>query len=265
MTINPLISHTVHGDGPGVVLLHGLASSRTDWTWLAPELHDAGYTTYMPDLMGHGDSVKPGDRALYTVRILYALLEDWFDTLPEDGPKVVVGHSLGGCLAMMLAQRRPDKVHLLVLIDPFFSKWQLNPLLRILNRRPDIGEIGLRHAPAWLVNGIIGLDPWTTNNFPVEIRNQIVLDYLRASPHIMYIPASLYNLSDLIGGLQQPSLVIWGERDFTLSAKSFHSLVQQLPRSTGKSIPQCGHQPHLSRPELVNPWIIDYLNNISNE
>lgn len=255
----PLIHHTVSGNGPGVILLHGLASSRSDWIWLAPELRDAGFRTFLPDLMGHGDSVKPEDSTLYTIQTVYNLLEDWFDSLSENSPMAIVGHSLGGHLAMLLARRRPKQVRSLVLIDPFISQNQLNLGLRLLNRRPDIGARSLRFAPPWLVNGIIGLDPWTSNNFPPEVRSQITMDYLRASPHVLYIPSTVRDLNGLAGEVQQPTMVIWGERDLTLSPNSFAPLVRQLPRSTGRSVPNCGHQPHLSRPELVNPWIVGHL------
>jgi pimeloyl-ACP methyl ester carboxylesterase len=259
MSKHQLIQYTVSGDGPPVVLLHGLASSRSDWVWLAPELNKAGYRVYMPDLMGHGESVKPQDSALYSVRTLYALFEDWLESLPESGPMVFIGHSLGGHLAMLLARRRPQIVRSLVLIDPFFSQNQLSPGIRLLNSRPDIGERSLRHAPPWLVNSLIGLDPWTTNKFPSDIRSQIATDYLRASPHILYIPRTAADLSKMAKDLHQPTMVIWGERDITLSARSFAPLVRQMPQSTGKSVTNCGHQPHLSRPDLVNPWIIEYL------
>jgi 2-hydroxy-6-oxonona-2,4-dienedioate hydrolase len=253
------INYTRCGEGAPVILLHGLAASRYDWVWLSPELEQAGFRTYMPDLMGHGDSIKPQDPGLYTVETIYRQLEEWMSCLPETEPMTIIGHSLGGHLGLLLAHRRPEMVRSLILIDPFYSQEQLQPGLRLINRYPRIGARGLRIAPSWLVNGLIGLDPWTTNNFPAEIRGQIVYDYLRASPLVMYIPATTTNLSNLSEEVRQPTMIVWGERDFTLSPHSFPRLVKRMPNAIGRSIANCGHQPHLSRPDKVNPWILDFL------
>ncbi len=255
-----LIEYSVSGSGPAVILLHGLNASRCDWVWLSNDLVHAGYRTYMPDLLGHGDSAKPRETSLYTMATLYAVMLDWLDSLPEAGPLYLVGHSLGGHLLMQLALRQPQRVRAQVLLDPFYTRRQVGPLVRFVNQYPHLSERAVRHAPAWLVNSLIGLDPWTTNNFPPDVRKQIASDYKRASSQVMHYPASAPDLTDRLPAIDQPTLVIWGERDLTLAPASFTRLLDGLPNAAGQAVPNCGHQPHVSRPDLVNPWVVDFFN-----
>ncbi len=256
-----LIEYTVSGDGPPVILLHGLNASRCDWVWLAAELNAAGYRTYMPDLLGHGDSAKPGDTTLYTLTTLYAVILDWIDSLPEQGPFYLVGHSMGGYISLQFALHQPERVQAITLVDPYYTKLQVGPLVRLVNQYPHFSERAIRVAPPWLVNSLIGLDPWTTNNFPPEVRDQIANDYKRATAQVMHFPASAVDLTPRLNMVQQPILLIWGERDLTLSPASFARMIRHLPNVQGCSVPNCGHQPHVSRPELVNPWIVDFISN----
>ncbi len=254
-----LIKYTCTGNGPPVILLHGLSASRCDWIWLSSDLEDAGFRVYSPDLLGHGESAKPEDPALYTTSVLYAVIADWLECLPETDPFFIVGHSLGGHLAMLLALRRPHLVRRMVLLDPFYSKRQLSAWIRLVFRQPRLAEEAVRYSPAWLINSIIGLDPWTTNNFPPDVRRQIAGDYKRSAAQVMHYPATAQDLTSHLAQINHSSLVIWGERDLTLAPDSFPSLVRQLPLAAGRSVANCGHQPHVSRPELINPWIVDFF------
>jgi len=59
-----------------VVLLHGVAASARDWDALLPELVHAGYRAYAPDLVGHGNSTKPGEPSKYDAESIYHYFED---------------------------------------------------------------------------------------------------------------------------------------------------------------------------------------------
>jgi 4,5:9,10-diseco-3-hydroxy-5,9,17-trioxoandrosta-1(10),2-diene-4-oate hydrolase len=245
-----------------VVLIHGLAASRCDWVWLGPELAQAGFRAIAPDLPGHGDSIKPDEPDFYTIQRLYAAFEDWLDELALSTPMVLIGHSLGGNLCLRYARRHPERLAGLVLIDPFYSSSQLSPLMRALFRRPHLAVSGMRRAPAWLVNALIGLDPLTVNKFPSSVRQQISHDYLRASPHIMHLPPSGGELLHALHEVCLKTLVVWGERDLTLQPASFPLLVERMPCAEGRSVPKCGHQPHLTRPDIFNPWVLEFLESL---
>lgn len=248
-----------------VILIHGLAASRCDWVWMAPELSQAGYRAITLDLPGHGDSWKPEDRGEYTVSAMYSAFEEWLDGLQLEKPFVMVGHSLGGNLCLRYARRHPERLAGLVLIDPFYSISQVSPLMRALFRHPRLAERGLRRAPGWLVNALIGLDPLTINKFPPSVKQQISQDYLRASPHIMLLPPTGGELLTTLHEVCLQSLVIWGEHDMTLNPSSFPALVNRMPCADWRSIPKCGHQPHLTQPELVNALVLKFLQSLEED
>ena len=96
-------------------------------------------------------------------------------------------------------------------------------------------------------------------NLPRWARQQVAIDIKRASPHILNLPRTVPDLTPELSRLQTPVQVIWGEKDLTLNPGSFPSLVSALPNSQGHPIPNCGHQPHLTQPEIVNQLVLSFL------
>jgi pimeloyl-ACP methyl ester carboxylesterase len=240
-------------------LIHGLAASLYEWTGLIPELASHGFAAHALDLLGHGESAKPDNPRLYHVDSIYRHFQDWLDSLSLDSPPILIGHSLGGYLSLVRAIRHPEAVRCLVLIDPYFDSGQLSLPLRLASRQPALGEKVVRAAPQWLIQAAMSLYPVTAAYFPRETRWRVADDCKRASPYFAYIT---YDIPDLTGSLLKvnvPVLVIWGERDQSLRPSSFPRLVQNLPNATGYPIPATGHQPHISKPELTNHLILEFL------
>lgn len=103
------------GEGPPVVLLHGLSSYAAFWEPVLPALLRAGRRVLIPDLPGFGASDKPD--APYTPPWYAALVADWMGALGvERAP--VLGHSMGGQIALTLALRHPERVERLALSAP---------------------------------------------------------------------------------------------------------------------------------------------------
>ncbi len=101
------------GSGPEIVLVHGLGGCHLNWMSVAPLLaRDA--RVIIPDLPGFGTSPRRGRTTLARSRDAVLRLVDEVAT----GPVVLVGHSLGGAVAVMTAAARPDAVSRLVLVDP---------------------------------------------------------------------------------------------------------------------------------------------------
>ena len=253
------IHYLVEGQGPPVILIHGLAASCYDWSAMLPALASTGYRAYAPDLIGHGESPKPGSVASYQVHMVYQSLSDWIDSLALDQPPVLVGHSLGGYLSLQYEIQRPGKLAGMVLIDPLYSPNQLSPLLRWFNQRPQWGETAMRLVPEWLLNAVLGLDPTNGNDFSELARQQIANDYKRASARIFHIPATIADLTPYLGQIRVLSLLLWGERDLTLATSSFPKLHKAIPDNRVRMIPDSGHQPHIGKPELVNQLVLDFL------
>lgn len=247
------------GNGQPVILVHGMASSINDWTSLAPELASNGFTAFALDLLGHGESAKPDDPQLYHIESIYSHFQNWVASLNLDTPPVLVGHSLGGYISLVHAIRHPEAVRCLVLIDPYFESHQLSLLMRLVSRRPTLGEKAMRVTPQWLIHTVIALNPDTIAYFSKEAHLHMAADLKRASPHFVYITRNMPDLTDSLHDVNAPTLVIWGERDQTLRPASFPRLVQILPNATGYPVNATGHQPHISKPELINRLTLEFL------
>jgi pimeloyl-ACP methyl ester carboxylesterase len=236
-----------------------MGSSLSSWTSLAPELASQGFTAYALDLLGHGESAKPDDPRLYHIESIYTHFEVWLESLCLDTPPVLVGHSLGGYLSLLHAIRHPQAVRSMVLIDPYFESLQLSPFLRVARHRPLLGEKAMRVAPQWLIYAVMGWYPHIMSYFSAEARQQVAIDCKRASPHFVYITRDMPDLTDRLSEVNAPVLVIWGERDQTLRPASFPRLVQMLPNAAGYLVSATGHQPHYSKPDLINRLTLDFL------
>ena len=110
------------GKGKPVVLLHGWRASWHVWQWTIPPLVKANFRVYAPDLIGHGDSAKPP--LAYVAEDYDAYLEALLAHL-RISSAILVGHSLGGHIALRYAVIHPSQVNRLVLLDPVYTKEQL--------------------------------------------------------------------------------------------------------------------------------------------
>ncbi len=245
-----------------VILIHGLAASRYDWVYLDPVLRDAGYPTFSLDLLGHGDGARPEDIDDYRYKCLQKDFINWVDGLRLDKPPVLVGHSLGGYLALDYVLHAGRPVNGLLLISPFFSGRQLPSHMRFFYRVPVLGAIGMRLVPQWLVQFSIELDPIDGQSLSPRARRQVARDTKRASPQVLYFPRTLPDLTTDLPHIKAPALVIWGEKDPTLNPRSYPMLVDAMPFASGHPIPAIGHLPHLGKAEIVNRLALGFLNGI---
>lgn len=252
------INFIVEGEGPPVILIHGIAASRYDWTRLIPDLTQAGYRVYALDLPGHGESDKPDDPQQYHVEVIHQRFQEWIAVLDLDQAPILVGHSLGGYLSMSYSRQYPGNVAGMLLIDPFYSPQQLSPILQIARRRPALGAKTMRLVPEWLINTLLGWDPTSAADFSPQARQQIANDYKRASPHFVYITREIPDLTPSLPQIHTRTQVIWGTQDMTLRPDSFPRLLEALPNASGYAIPDSGHQPHIGKPDVVNRIVLDF-------
>jgi pimeloyl-ACP methyl ester carboxylesterase len=245
-----------------VILIHGLAASRYDWVYLEPVLKAAGYLTHSLDLLGHGDGSKPENIHEYQYKCLQQYFVSWVDTLQLSAPPVLIGHSLGGYLALDYVLHANRPVSGLLLISPFFSGQQLSAIMRLLYRVPFLGAAGMRLVPQWLIQFGIDMDPIDGHSLSMAARRQMAEDTKRASPQILYFPRTLPDLTPELSCITVTSLVIWGEKDHTLNPHSFPALVDAMPAALGHPVPAIGHQPHLGKSELVNNLALEFLDKI---
>lgn len=264
------VNYVQQGMGTPVILTHGLAASLHDWDDLLPELANAGYAGYALDLFGHGESHKPDDHSHYTFNTLFDHYSAWIDSLKQTEPMILIGHSLGGGLSLQYAFRYPERVRALVLVNPFYDVHQLPTLLRVAFRRKLINTNLIQRAPYRLFRFMVDITSFNyyighreSHVLPEHIRYQTALDYTRASSGIYNIPHTLPDSTVDLSQIQQPTLLIWGNRDQTLSPQSFPRLLKLMPNIVHSHImPICGHVPHQCHPEKFNPHVMKFLSQL---
>lgn len=257
------------GEGAPVVMLHGLAASLHDWDALLPELAGEGYAGYALDLLGHGESWKPQQLECYTSNTVFEHMQSWIDSLELTERAVLIGHSLGGYLALQFTLKRPERVRALVLANPFYTQKQLPPVLRFFLRRPLLNTTLIERTPYWLFRLLIDMTSLQFGNsnekfhtLPESVRIQTALDYKRAAPGIYNIPRTLRDLIPSLTRIEQPALVIWGARDQTINPKTFSVLVEKLPNAHGEVMPVCGHVPHQCHAHNFNDKIFNFIKSL---
>src|SRR3954454_21319057 len=107
------VIYRIAGAGPPVVLIHGMVNSSLHWEDVALRLAD-DYTVIAPDLIGHGDSATP--RGDYSLGAHAAVIRDLLAVVGIDRA-TVVGHSLGGGVAMQFFYQFPQRVERMVLVS----------------------------------------------------------------------------------------------------------------------------------------------------
>src|SRR6201986_1778685 len=120
------VVYRIAGDGPPVVLVHGMVNSSRHWEQVALRLADR-YTVIAPDLIGHGDSATP--RGDYSLGAHAAVIRDLLAAIGVDRA-TIVGHSLGGGVAMQYFWQFPERVERLVLISSGGLGREVTPSLR---------------------------------------------------------------------------------------------------------------------------------------
>ncbi|MCC6298889.1 MAG: alpha/beta hydrolase [Anaerolineales bacterium] len=252
------------GSGTPVILIHGIAASLHDWDDLIPELTRHGYASYALDLLGHGDSPKPDSRA-YRIEWLFEHFSKWVTSLRLTEPAIIIGHSLGGYLALEYARRFSAWTRGLILVSPFYSRTQLPLLLRRTYGSASLRHLIVSRTPSWLFRFVIdmtsaamGHSSGALHSLPENIRVQTALDYTRTAPGVYHIPNEILDQTESLARITFPTLVVWGDRDLTLAPSSFPKLVEAMPRAIGRSI-HAGHVPHQSNVDDFNPMVLEFL------
>src|SRR4051794_26581182 len=138
------VDYRIAGDGPPVVLIHGMVNSSRHWEHVALRLADR-YTVIAPDLIGHGDSATP--RGDYSLGAHAAVIRDVLSAIGIERASIV-GHSLGGGVAMQFFWQFPERTERLVLVSSGGLGHEVSPLLRtVALPRASLALSVLAHPP----------------------------------------------------------------------------------------------------------------------
>ncbi len=269
MTTAPKLAlhHVDAGQGPPVLLLHGLGAHGYTWRHVVPALAQH-HTTIALDMKGFGDSPKPPDShySIYdhTVEVVRFIEERDLRDL------TLIGHSFGGGVALVVAawlnEHMPRRVSRIVLIDSIGAPQKIPWFIRLL-RMPLLPEwfghvvprswatrIMLRRA--YFDDSKVTADIVTAYARPAEsagARRAII----RSARHVQ--PEDYESLLQRFRRIHQPVLLIWGEHDEFVPLGVGRTLATLLPDAVLKPISKCGHIPHEEQPEFVVALITEFI------
>ena len=256
------LRYLVAGEGEPLVLVHGLGGAAENWLLLAPLLLD-GRRVLVPELPGHGGSEPlPAAESLNAFADRIALVVE-----REAGPAAVVGHSLGGAIALRMAIRRPELVRALVLAGAAGissgtrrARYALT-MTALLKPGRRIAPYRTAVARSRMLKTLV-FGRWGAAD-PPALREEMARAFLSgAARHTDTLSASrAVVLDDPRADLERvrcPTLLLWGARDHQLPIDDAFDYARRL-RAPLRAIADCGHLLIGERPEACADAIRSFL------
>jgi pimeloyl-ACP methyl ester carboxylesterase len=262
---NRIIDVDVHGPvglavaeagegGAPLLLLHGFTGAKEDFGDFLDRLGEAGWHTVAPDLRGHGESSKPEDEASYSLEVLTADAFALVDALGWDR-FVLLGHSMGGMVAQLMALASPERLRGLILMDTHHGA------IDSVDRDVAAAGADMARTDGMAVLGSLLADladPLATSaDARVKAERPGYAEFgdrkFLASSPAMYAAmiGAMFDSPDridLLEDLDVPTLVLVGEQDdnFLPAAERLATTLRQV---TYARIPDAGHSPQFESPE----------------
>ena len=268
-----LHGHTVGfrtaGEGPVVLLLHGMAGTSATWRHVMPAL--AGrYTVVAPDLLGHGESRLA--RGEYSVSGHANLLRDLLTAL-EHQRVTVIGQSFGGGVAMQLAYQFPELCERLVLVSSGGLGREVGMLLRGLSL-PGADRVlsvvcspALRDAGDWLAAWLGGAglrvapvveEVWS--GYAALADADTRRGFFRTLRAVIDVGGQTVSATDrLYLASHVPTLIVWGARDSLIPVSHAVAAHEAIPGSRLEVFDDVGHFPHCEAPERFVAAVVDFI------
>jgi esterase len=234
------------GTGEPVVILHGLFGSKRNWSSIAGRLAEHRRVITV-DMRNHGES--PWD----DIHDYPALAADVAGLIERDvgGAATVMGHSMGGKAAMLLALGRPELVERLVVVDIAPARSYSSPLLLVkamrrvpletLSRRAEVDAVLAEVIPDLAVRGFLAQNVvsepnglrWSVNLDAIERNGESIVGFPEIPPAVTF---------------SKPTLFIAGGRSEYLRAEHRDTIMRLFPAAMIETIPNAGHWVHAEAP-----------------
>ena len=242
---------------PPILLIHGFDSSLLEFRRLLPLL--AGRReTWAVDLLGFGFSDRNLNIPLNPENIKTHLYYFWKSLIAQ--PVVLVGASMGGAAALDLTLTYPEVVEKLVLIDsagmarpPAVGKFMFPPLDYFATeflRNPKVRRSISRGAYYDRSLATIDAQECAALHLKCPNWNQALISFTKSGGYGSF--------AKQIATIQQPTLIIWGRQDKILGTKDAAKFDRLIPHSKLVWIENCGHVPHLEKPQLTAREILQF-------
>jgi pimeloyl-ACP methyl ester carboxylesterase len=254
------VRYRVTGEGPPVVLVHGWLSSSRVWERLANRLAER-FTVYTLDLKGFGESDKPasGYGIRYGSRLLYAFCAHFGLTRAA-----VVGHDIGGAMAVKLAADHQDVVGRLVLVATPAEESQIDlPTILWLATLPIVGPVFYTLGRLLRFLRRIWMRPFVFD--PENLDEEVVEDAGKSTPaaatktlDMVRRETARGRLTRQAGIIKVPVLAIAGEEDQIVDPQTVGDWAQTLSAEI-VLLDECGHLPMLERPGIFGAQVLAFL------
>lgn len=264
-----LVYKRIAGQGPAIVLVHGVGASSSSWDAVLRLLAARGANVIALDLPGHGESDKP--RGDYSLGALASTIRDLLDYL-NISSCVLVGHSLGGGIAMQFVYQFPERVDKLVLVSSGGLGPEAFHLLRaatlpvadyvlpvLTNKHATRSYDALRRGLARF-----GVEPEALSEDSVERLRELndpdtrrsFLATLRSV--VDYSGQRVSAVSRLPRAAHLPALLIWGDKDIIIPMSHGERAHELLPKSEFIVFRGAGHEPHRYDPQRFVDVLLEF-------
>jgi len=253
-----------------IVLVHGFGASSFSWRNNLRPIADAGYTVYAPDMRGFGLSDKSWDGSMAHAAQADRLAA-FMDAMQIDRA-VLVGNSMGGNIIAHFALKYPDRVRGLIFVDAAIYTGAPNAqLVSTLLQFPPIRRWG-QHAVRFLLaddtrNAATIKSAWYDAS---QVTDEVLIGYRRALQTAdwdlgllaMSRDSGQNDVSERLGEIIAPTLVIWGEHDTWINPANGPRLQQAIAGSRLIVIPNAGHVLHEEQPAEFNQRVIEFVSGL---
>jgi pimeloyl-ACP methyl ester carboxylesterase len=261
------LHYVVAGRGPAVVLLHGLGGFAQSWRRTLDVLA-ARATVFAVDLPGFGRSAKPP--AVYRLGYFARALHGFLDAVGV-GQASLVGHSLGGSVAVTYALTHPSRVERVALVAALVPGFSFRMSWRYrLVALPGVGETLALCGRAPIYKAVIArcfhvpraseVDFLIEHDYAVRTGAEARAAWLATARHIRadFIDRRA-DYRRAIATLDLPTLFVHGRQDPAIAPTHATEAATGFPRAALRWVEACGHFPHLEHPETVNGWLAEFL------
>jgi len=261
--------------GPVVVLVHGMASRAAQWAQVMAVLGETHHVL-APDLLGHGESAKP--RGDYSLGAHACGIRDLLAALGHDRV-TVVGHSLGGGIAMQFSYQFPERVERLALVCSGGLGPEVSPFLRAATL-PGSELVLPLIAGSWVRRAGSGLDRLLGKarvTLPAGLRESLVgfgslgdaatrEAFVHTARSVLDVKGQRVDGRDrLYLAVDLPLLVVWGAKDAIMPIEHGRSVAGAIPSCRFEVFAQSGHFPHLTEPERLAKVLAEWVTTTAPE
>ncbi len=262
------MSYRRAGEGPVLLLLHGIAGSSRTWIPIM-ELLQSEFTVLAPDFLGHGESAKPlGD---YSLGNHASSMRDFLHLLGFDRA-TVVGQSFGGGVALQFAYQFPERCERLVLVDAGGLGREVNWILRLVSLPAAeyvlpvvfpvfmrswgdsvfrfLGRLGMHNAGATEI--------WRSYRSLTEAENRTA--FVRTMRAVIDPGGQSVSAMDrLYLATHMPTLIVWGTNDRIIPLAHAYKAHEAIANSRLEVMEGVGHFPHAENPIRFVEVLKDFL------